>query len=156
MKTLFVINREVRRVPKNWQHPVDGKGNYIPLFGSSVSEAQRRWEKHNAKWKEGLRQSDRGSSWVAVEEEYKNLTFADWDGYRPKPCEYMPDWTEEERTHYQLYETTTEGTPISPVFSSPEELAQWLTVTKASLFGDTTADYNTWLSICSGHQVFSH
>lgn len=26
---------------------------------------------------------------------------------------------------YQLWETTTEGSPISPVFSSPEELAEW-------------------------------
>jgi hypothetical protein len=29
------------------------------------------------------------------------------------------------RTHFSLYETTTEGTPLSPVFPSISELAQW-------------------------------
>ena len=46
---------------------------------------------------------------------------------------------------YQLWSTTTEGTPMSPVFSTPEELAKWLSETKASVFGHDTATYSQWL-----------
>lgn len=34
------MSREVRRVPKDWQHPVDKKGNFIPLYGDSVAKCQ--------------------------------------------------------------------------------------------------------------------
>ena len=32
----------------------------------------------------------------------------------------------EQRTHFQYYETVSEGTPISPIFASQEALAHWL------------------------------
>lgn len=38
---------------------------------------------------------------------------------------YRPEWTEEP-THYQVYETVTEGTPVSPVFASLDEMQVWL------------------------------
>lgn len=143
--------REVRRVPENWQHPVDEKGQYIPLHGGSVSQQQHRWDEHNAKWNQGLRQDDlASSSWAPVEDEYKHLSFGEWDGPRPRPEEYMPDWSQVERTHYQMYEITTEGTPLSPVMASPQELARWLSENNASIFGGMTTDYNTWLQICLG------
>lgn len=49
-----------------------------------------------------------------------------------------------------MYETTSEGTPISPAFTSPEELARWLTDTGASAFGKDTATYEQWLRVCQG------
>ena len=39
---------------------------------------------------------------------------------------YRPEWKPEEMTHYQLYETVSEGTPISPVFSSLDQLEDWM------------------------------
>lgn len=61
------------------------------------------------------------------------------------------NWPEAERTHYMMYEDTTdEGTPISPAMESPEALAQWLTDNKASAFGHSTATYEQWLPICRG------
>jgi len=44
-----------------------------------------------------------------------------------------------QRTNFQMYETTTYGTPISPEFASPEELACWLADNKASWCGRATA-----------------
>lgn len=38
---------------------------------------------------------------------------------------YRPEWTEEP-THFQVYEEVTEGTPLSPVFESEEELVEWV------------------------------
>jgi hypothetical protein len=49
---------------------------------------------------------------------------------------------------YQMWETVSEGSPISPVFATPEELARWLADTGASAFGDMTATYEQWLATC--------
>ncbi len=46
---------------------------------------------------------------------------------------------------WQMWETTSEGSPISPVFATPEELARWLAGTGASSFGSDTATYEQWL-----------
>lgn len=46
---------------------------------------------------------------------------------------------------WQMWETTSEGSPISPVMVSPEALAEWLSDNKASAFGDQTATYDAWL-----------
>ncbi len=37
----------------------------------------------------------------------------DEDTWYPDHRDYMPSWKPSECTHYQMYETTTEGTPIS-------------------------------------------
>ena len=44
---------------------------------------------------------------------------------KPDPDYYRPEW-KEEPTHYQIYETVTEGTPVSPVFASLDEMKDWL------------------------------
>lgn len=37
------MGREVRRVPENWEHPRNEKGDYIPLFYRSFAEDDERW-----------------------------------------------------------------------------------------------------------------
>ena len=49
-----------------------------------------------------------------------------------------------------MYEDTSEGTPISPAFQTPEELAHWLADTNASAFGNDGASYEAWLRIARG------
>lgn len=46
------------------------------------------------------------------------------------PDDYMPsgEW-------YQLYETVSLGTPLSPPFATPEELINWL-VNNTDFYGD--------------------
>ena len=44
-----------------------------------------------------------------------------------------------------MYETTSEGTPISPVCETKEALAQWLADNDAPAWGDKTATYEEWL-----------
>lgn len=36
---------------------------------------------------------------------------------------------------YQLWETVSEGSPISPVFATPEELATWMTRNRCTVNG---------------------
>lgn len=50
---------------------------------------------------------------------------------------------------YQLWETTTEGSPISPVFASAEELAKWC-AKNATIFGDEKTSYENWLVMFIG------
>ena len=51
---------------------------------------------------------------------------------------------------WQMWETTTEGGPISPVFKTPEKLAQWLVNNNVSTFGNDTATYDQWLKMIKG------
>jgi hypothetical protein len=139
------MGREVRRVPADWQHPVDDVGDYIPLLDGFNSRL-REWDEEAARWAEGL-QSDWNGGWKPIDEKDRGMTYAEWSGERPKPEDYMPDWPETNRTHYQMYEDTSEGTPISPVMGTPEELARWLADNGASAFADQTATYEQWLGM---------
>ncbi|MNR40154.1 hypothetical protein D3C85_1584160 [compost metagenome] len=49
-----------------------------------------------------------------------------------------------------MYETTSEGSPISPAFETPEQLARWLADNGASAFGGSTASYASWLRVANG------
>ncbi len=63
------------------------------------------------------------------------------------------DWVREEPPKgdgWQMWETTSEGSPISPVFATPEELAGWLANTKASSMGSNTATYEQWMGMIVG------
>ena len=66
----------------------------------------------------------------------------------PDPSDYMPEFSDDEARGWCMYETVSEGTPISPVLESPEALARWLADNNASAFGYQTATYDQWLVTC--------
>lgn len=146
------MGRECRRVPANWQHPTDETGSYKPLYDQSYKEALAEWQFEHQKWAEGLTKN-----WVTGEWEPHNETcsFEDWNGEEPDPEYYRPDWSESEATHYQMYETCSEGTPISPVFATPEEVARYCADNGVSSFADLTASYEAWLAIAKGRSSIS-
>ena len=74
----------------------------------------------------------------------------DWFGTAPNREEYMPQWSDDEKTHLMMYENTSEGTPISPAFATAEELARWLADNGASAFAGMTASYEAWLRVANG------
>lgn len=143
------MGREIRRVPANWEHPKNAAGHYVPLH-DGFNKRLAAWDEENTKWQEGLRRDygDDKDTWVPVDAKYIGTPFSEWDGERPDQKDYMPDWPEAERTHIQMYETCTEGTPISPVCATPEECARWLADNEASAFGHMTATYEQWLATC--------
>ena len=47
---------------------------------------------------------------------------------------------------YQLWTTTNEGAPVSPVFGSMEELAEWC-VDGATIFGKNKLTYKQWMKM---------
>lgn len=121
-----VMSREVRKVPKDWVHPKRPDGSYVPLFDGADS---------------------RGYTGNNNEDDESN----DDDNGRRAPSACMPDWPDAERTHFMMYECTTEGTPISPVFATAPDLAHWLADNGASLWAGSTGTYKHWLHICQGH-----
>ena len=141
------MGREIRRVPELWNHPKRQDGGYIPLFDGSFDEAEAEWNLGHAKWQEGLVENyGDGDKWKPIEDQYSDMQYTEYCGARPSPDEYMPVFVEEDCTHIMMYETCTEGTPISPSFKTPEELARWLTDNGASSFGHCTATYEQWLA----------
>ncbi len=140
------MSREVRRVPGNWQHPTSDGLESISLFdGIDYEPRLRRWDTGAAKWAEGLRE-DWNGGWQPLEPDEVGQTFEEWWGPRPLEEDFMPRWTDAERTHLMMYETCTEGSPISPAFETPEDLARWLADNGASAFGHQTASYESWLA----------
>ncbi|WP_333571290.1 hypothetical protein [Sphingomonas sp.] len=151
------MGREVRRVPADWQHPKTyneyrREMTYVPLFeGSDYEQRAAEWDEEWAKWQDGIcRAYGDGPEWEPIEEKHRHMRYTDYAGSRPSPDDYMPNWPKEQRTHLMMYEDTSEGTPISPAFETPEELARWLADNNASAFAGDGASYEHWLPICRG------
>jgi len=137
------MGREVRKVPADWEHP-KVRGSHVPLF-DHYRTAVSDWDEHAAEF-------DRGEGFYH-EHGYARPgdTYADHECDRPEPSDYMPDWPDGERTHFMMYEDTSEGTPISPAFESGEELARWLADNRVSSFGlSRPAPYEWWLKCIEG------
>jgi hypothetical protein len=130
------MSREIRKVPANWQHP-KVKGRYVPMLNLTLSEAMDQVD-----WSE-LEDLDPDN------EEDVHLFI----GAQPDPDNCRPDWPASERTHYQMYEITSEGTPISPVMATPEALASWLVEHRKTLWSDRVGTYDEWLAICNGEEL---
>jgi hypothetical protein len=144
-----LMGRELRKVPSNWEHPRKVDGSYQPLHDKPYAHAMREWEFAHDNFARGL--DHNGDPLPASA---SNHSFEDWYGDAPNAIHYRADWPLESITHFQMYEDTTEGTPISPVFATPEECARWCADNGASAFGDDTADYDWWLRVCQGTAGF--
>lgn len=142
------MGREVRMVPADWVHPfqeADGQGGHLPKHSQSFAEAAKEWKQHFLAWETGHNATlDRPRAEDETEE------YWEYGGTPPDRKYHMPDWPEDTRTHYQMYETCSEGTPISPVMETPEKLARWLTDHGVSAFGGETASYDAWLRVARG------
>lgn len=119
------MGRRIRNVPPHWQHPeVDrayGRIGPQPMFDETFAEAVVEWKAGFTKWESG-NDPDR--------EEYKRddgsyLEYWEWNNPPPDRAYYRP-WKDEEATWFQLWETVSEGTPVSPPFATKEELAAYL------------------------------
>jgi hypothetical protein len=71
-------------------------------------------------------------------------------GISPEAKVAYESWVEAEPPNgegWQMWETVSEGSPISPVFDTAEKLARWLADTGASSFGPMKATYEQWLAM---------
>ncbi len=112
------MGRELRKVIKNWDHPkIEGReDSYQPMFDQPYIERLSEWIDNHKLWEEG-KHPDQPSDY---------RYFAEWDGGPPDLEYYRPDWREEDMTWFQVYETVSEGTPVTPPFETKEELVEYL------------------------------
>lgn len=105
------MGRDIREVPEGWEHPLKDGFDYIPMYDQTLREAQAEW--------------DKGKLSFTPDEDYES--FEDYEGERPTEGDhqYRPEY-DKPANHVQMYENVSEGTPVSPVFKTRQELADWL------------------------------
>lgn len=122
------MSREVKRVPLNFDWPMN---KIWPGYMLSVCGEMEYVEEDDNKRCELCQK------------------FAKIMGY-PKDKKYKcPEFTFRDPPKgegYQMWETVSEGSSISPVFDTPEKLAKWLTDNNTSACGYETATYDQWLA----------
>lgn len=120
------MGREIRRVPANWDHPRytaedapyrDRIGEYKPLYDQDYESAAEEWLANFDLWRQGKHPS-------------QPCTYSRyfWEYDPPPDQDYYRDrkWGAEEATHYQVYQTVSEGSPVTPAFATKEELIDYL------------------------------
>jgi hypothetical protein len=114
------MGRELAMVPPNWDHPKtlsrNGDYSYQPMFRQKFSEAKKEWINGMLAWERGEKPEHTSC------EEY-------WEYYgNPPDKEYYAPFTDgdPECTWYQVWETVSEGTPVTPPFATKEELIDYL------------------------------
>lgn len=115
------MGREVRRVPRGWEHPKDWRGRYQPMLDEDYETKAREWMEKAVAWQDSAYPE-------RVEAEKDGGRYAyywEWAGAPPDEEYCRPKW-DGEPTCYQIYETVTEGTPVSPVFETKDRMIQWL------------------------------
>jgi hypothetical protein len=135
------MGREIRRVPADWEHPKNAQGRCQPMFDESFRGACERWKRRYADW-----EADKRPDYFDASVHEEDLQFWEWAGGPPDRKYYRPDWAEESRTHFQFYETVSEGTPLSPPMESEESLAAWLAENNPSARGRKLS-YREWLAM---------
>jgi hypothetical protein len=113
------MSRTLRKVPPNYQHPkvCDRRGveAFRPMYDQTWADAVREWKDGYAAWERGEHpQFHAGGEF--------------WEFYAPPgdPDDYRT-FTDDEATWFCVYETVSEGTPVTPPFATAAELVDYLT-----------------------------
>ena len=116
------MGREIRRVPSNWDHPKNEHGSYQPMFDASATERFEEWLKDFGKFKRNELSEISEEHGYDINDPYS--AFCDWNGGPPDHQYHRPSWSE--ATWWQVYETVSEGTPVTPPFATQHELIEYL------------------------------
>ena len=118
------MGRELRMVPANWDHPKterpNGELRFQPMHDSRFEDAAAEWKAELQKWDAGER-----PSYYTIDEDNPNPEYWEYNG-NPPDRKYFRPWKDEEATWFQVWETVSEGTPVSPPFATREELIDYL------------------------------
>lgn len=113
------MGREIRNVPPHWKHP-ESEDEYRrmrlqPMHDRTFAEAARQWKEEFAAWERGERPD-------YASEASKALEFWEYHGGPPTDRAYYRTYDMADATWVQLWETVSEGTPVSPPFATVDEL----------------------------------
>ncbi len=115
--------------PPHFHAEYSGKEEFRPMYQQDFKEVYSDFEKDQKEWYQEYEAFENGKVFELTSKEriYSKANgniYEDWAGKppsSPSPYGYMPkgEW-------YQLFETVSEGTPLSPPFKTKEELVEWL------------------------------
>lgn len=112
---------EIRRVPVGWVPPQRERGGTQPQYDSTFEEAAKAWLDGLEAWQRGERPTYfNADAWPS------DLQFWEYEGMPPDREYYRPDWSEDEMVGWCVYETVSEGTPVTPAFATQDELIEYL------------------------------
>lgn len=146
MPFLMMLNRKVRRVPQDYEPSRDTRGGgYQPCFDRFYVPTVKQWLADREAWENGTH-PDRGD---------RDYSFEEWDGNGPDPDYYYPGeaWPTDAIMGIRMYETTTEGTPISAWYPDTDEGREAMARELATDGVGGTSDGFTiddWRSVISG------
>lgn len=124
------MGREVKRVPLNFNWPL----NIVwPGYCLGVCEELMKSYFDNVPNRKELGFTEEKA------EEWTDLFYTLVQGKEEIPIGINPPKGE----GYQVWETVSEGSPVTPVFAAPEELARWLCANDRSITRDTS--YDGWV-----------
>ncbi|WP_285011240.1 hypothetical protein [Pedobacter faecalis] len=145
------MGREIRRVPEGWEHPKEN-GRYIPMFDTFYLDALNDWLKEHNAWQLGTHADLIGNPDRKIEYPF----YAMWGGNPPDVESYHTRlYSHDELTHIQLYESTSEGTPLSPVFHKDDfdKLCEWAAA-NATTFAHFKASKEDWMKMLGDGIVY--
>ena len=127
------MGKELRRVPMDFEYPRNNVwyGFYIDKIGSCISKGQEHCEQCRKMAEiKGIPMTDYGCP--------------DYNTYLEEPKRKLKELLAPPSGEgYQLWETTSEGSPVSPVFDSLDVLCEWCEK-YATTFGSFKASKEEW------------
>lgn len=111
------MGREIRKVPSNWEHPKNRSGNYQPMYETFYEDAAQEWIKNFNEF---------------IPSEFIKYY---WENELPPDEEYCVPYRKEDAIWFQVYETVSEGTPVTPPFETEQQLIDHLCTYGESLIG---------------------
>lgn len=153
--TRVPINEEQKQIVKE---KIENGGNSWLPFNNGYVPSAKEVNEWNLKSMVG---HDSINCWIVIKAKLKRLglsedcphcegTGTDWQSKEAKDLhENWKDYEPPTGNGFQLWSTTTEGHPMTPVFSSLEDLCKHLESAKVSVFGSNTASYERWLEMLS-------
>lgn len=148
------MGREIRRVPKGWVHPKESDafsqnfGRYKPMYDKDFATVAQEWLDNCIAWANGTHKEFESRPDSKAECPF----YWQYDGGPPNPDSYRPSF-HGPADCYQIYETVSEGTPVSPVFETKGELVDWLVAqgySRAAAEGFAEDEYAPSMAIVGG------
>ena len=91
-----------------------------PMLNGDFAKEAADWDEQKAAWDRGERPD------LFDADRYGDISFEEWHGERPQSEWYVPYDVNGDLPWWQMYETVSEGTPVTPAFPSAEELIEHL------------------------------
>lgn len=159
MPAVMMLSRELRRVPLDYEHPKKQRydlrtltyvEDFQPVFDRFYVPEVREWLANWELWQKGEHPDQK-------RDDPPEYSFEDWDGNGPDPDYHYPGdaWPKDAEMGICMYESVTEGTPISDVYpdtpAGRRAMAEQIAHEDTSITSSLTVD--DWLEVINSQTI---